>query len=60
LKRRKENVMYVNSGRVITAMNIYKSNPTMEEILFDKRILEKLIRKGKSLAFYRTVNKLKP
>jgi len=29
----------------------------MEEILPDKRILEKLIREGKSLAFYIVVNK---
>jgi hypothetical protein len=29
----------------------------MEEALFDKRILENLIREGKSLAFYTTVNK---
>jgi hypothetical protein len=32
----------------------------MEEILLDKGILEKLTRKGKSLAFYITTNKLKP
>jgi hypothetical protein len=29
----------------------------MEEILFDKGILEKLIREGKSLAFYIAVSK---
>jgi hypothetical protein len=31
----------------------------MEETLPDKRIIEKLIKKGKSLAFYTTVNKAK-
>jgi hypothetical protein len=31
----------------------------MEETLHDKGILEKLIRAGKSLAFYITVNKAK-
>jgi hypothetical protein len=29
----------------------------MEETLFDKRILKKLTRKGKSLAFYTVLNK---
>jgi hypothetical protein len=32
----------------------------MEETLLDKGILEKLIREGKSLAFYIAANKLKP
>jgi hypothetical protein len=32
----------------------------MEETLPNKGILEKLIREGKSLAFYIAVNKLKP
>jgi hypothetical protein len=32
----------------------------MEEILLDKGILEKLIREWESLAFYTSVNKLKP
>jgi hypothetical protein len=32
----------------------------MEKILPNKWILEKLIREGKNLAFYTTVNKLKP
>jgi hypothetical protein len=31
----------------------------MDETLPDKRILEKLRREGKSLAFYTSVNKLK-
>ncbi len=52
--------MYVNGGHVIAAMNIYKSSLTMEETLPDKGILEKLTRERKSLAFYTTVNKLKP
>jgi len=30
----------------------------MEETLFDKGILEKLTRKGKSLAFHITINKV--
>jgi hypothetical protein len=32
----------------------------MEENLPDKGILKKLIKEGKSLAFYTTINKLKP
>jgi hypothetical protein len=32
----------------------------MEETLTDKGILEKLVREGKSLAFYIAANKLKP
>ncbi len=40
LKRRKENVVYVNGGRVITAVSIYKSNLTMEETFLDKGILK--------------------
>jgi hypothetical protein len=32
----------------------------MEETFFGKGILEKLVGEGKSLAFYTTVNKLKP
>jgi hypothetical protein len=32
----------------------------MEKTLPDKRILEKLIREAKSLAFYTTIDKLKP
>jgi hypothetical protein len=32
----------------------------MEETLLDKGILKKLTRKRKSLAFYTTINKLKP
>jgi hypothetical protein len=58
LKRRKENVMYVNGGRVIAIMSIYKSSLIMKETLFDKRILEKLTREGKRLVFYITVNKV--
>jgi hypothetical protein len=49
--------MYVNDGRVIAIVNIYKSSLTVEENFPDKRILEKLIREGKSLAFYIAVNK---
>jgi hypothetical protein len=30
----------------------------MEETLLDKGILEKLIKEGKSLAFYTTINKV--
>ncbi len=50
--------MYVNSGHVIVTVNIYKSSLTMEEILFDKGIIEKVTRKGKSLAFYTAINKV--
>jgi hypothetical protein len=57
LQRRKENIMYVNGGRVIAAMNIYKSSLTMEEIFPDKKILEKLTREGKSLTVYTSANK---
>jgi hypothetical protein len=32
----------------------------MKKTLPDKRILKKLKREGKGLAFYRTTNKLKP
>jgi hypothetical protein len=32
----------------------------MEEVLPNKGILEKLIKKGKSLAFYMVANKFKP
>jgi len=32
----------------------------MEETILDKRILEKLPKEGKSLAFYIATNKLKP
>jgi hypothetical protein len=39
--------MYVNGGRVIDVMNIYKFSLTMEEILLNKWILEKLTREGK-------------
>jgi hypothetical protein len=31
----------------------------MEEILLDERILKKLTKEGKNLAFYRTINKIK-
>jgi hypothetical protein len=58
LKRRKENVVYINNGCVIVVVNIYKFNLTMEETLPDKGILKKLTREGKSLAFYTTVNKV--
>jgi hypothetical protein len=57
LKRRKENIVYVNGGHVITAVNIEKSSLTMEEIFPNKEILKKLIREGKSLVFYTNVNK---
>ncbi len=60
LKRRKENVVYVNGGRVIATVSIQKSSLTMEETLPDKGILEKLIKEGKILTFYIAVNKLKP
>jgi hypothetical protein len=49
--------VYVNGGRVIATMSIYKSSLTMEETFPDKGILEKLTRDGKSLAFYIAVNK---
>jgi hypothetical protein len=32
----------------------------MEEVFLDKRILEKLKKEGKGLAFYTAANKLKP
>jgi hypothetical protein len=46
--------VYVNGSRLIAAMNL-----TMEEILPDKGILEKLTREGKILAFYIAINKAK-
>ncbi len=60
LQIRKENVVYVNGGCVIAIMTIQKSSLTMEETLLDKGILEKLTRKGKSLAFYIVANKQQP
>ncbi len=57
LKRSKENVVYVNIGRVITTMSMQKSSLTMEETFPDKGILEKLTREKKNLAFYIAINK---
>ncbi len=54
----KKNVVCVNGGGVIATMNIQKSSLTMEETFPDKGILEKLIREGKSLAFYIVVKKV--
>ncbi len=51
--------MYVNSGRVLAAVNIYKPNLTMEETFLNKRILKTPTRKGKSLTFYIGINKAK-
>jgi hypothetical protein len=59
LKRKKENVVYVNDGCVIAVMNIYIFSLTMEETFPNKGILEKLTREGKNLAFYTTINKAK-
>ncbi len=52
--------MYVNNGRVIAAVNILKSNLTMEETLPDKRILGKSTREGMNLAFYITTTSRNP
>jgi hypothetical protein len=60
LQKRKENIVYVNDGRVIAAVSILKSSLTMEETLPNKGTIEKLTREGKSLAFYTAANKLKP
>jgi hypothetical protein len=63
LQRRKENVVYANSGLLIATVSILKFNltmETMEETLPNKGILEKPTREGKSLAFYTVANKLKP
>ncbi len=60
LKRRKKNIVYVNNGHAIAAVNIQKSSLTKEETRPDKGILKKLIKEGKSLASYIVVNKLKP
>ncbi len=51
--------MYVNSGCVIPAMSIYKSNLTIEETFPNKGILKQLIKEGKNLTFYTIVNKAK-
>jgi hypothetical protein len=51
--------VYVNGGCVIAVMNILKSSLTIEETFFDKGIIKKLTREGKSLAFYTVVNKAK-
>ncbi len=50
--------MYINGDCVVVVVNIHKSILIMEEILLDKGILEKLIKEGKSLAFYTAVNKV--
>jgi len=60
LRRKKENVVYVNGGCVIVIVSIYKSSLIMEETFPGKGILEKLTKEGKSLAFYIAANKLKP
>ncbi len=49
LERRKENVVYVNGGHVITAMNIQKSSLIMEETLPNKGILEKIYNRREEL-----------
>jgi hypothetical protein len=38
--------VYVDGGRVIAVVNIYKSNLTMEETLLDKGILKSFIKKN--------------
>jgi hypothetical protein len=60
LKRKKENVVYVNGGCAITIVSIKKSSLTMKKTFPDKGILEKLIREEKSLTFYIALIKLKP
>ncbi len=45
-------MVYINGGRVIAAVSIYKSSLTMEETFPDKGILEKLTRKKKSLVLF--------
>jgi hypothetical protein len=50
--------VYVNGGRVIAIVSIYKFNLTMEKTLPGKGILKKLTREGKSLAFYTIINKV--
>jgi hypothetical protein len=47
LKRRKKNVVYVNGGHVIAAVNIQKYSMTMEKTFPNKGILEKLTKEGK-------------
>ncbi len=42
--------MYVNGGRVIGVVSIWKSNLTMEETLPNKGILEKMTEEGNNLA----------
>jgi hypothetical protein len=48
LQRKKEHIECVNGGRVMAAVNIYKSCLTMEETFPDKGILEKLKEKGRA------------
>ncbi len=49
--------MYVSGGCVIAAVNIWKYSLSMEEILIDKGIIQKMTREGKNLTFYTAVNK---
>jgi hypothetical protein len=58
LKRRKENIVFVNGGHAIVTVSIYKSNMITGETFPNKGILEKLIRERKNLVFYTTVNKV--
>jgi len=59
LKRRKENIVYVNGGHAIAIVSIKKSSLAMKKTFPDKGILKNLIRKGKNLTFYIAVNKAK-
>ncbi len=60
LQRRNENVMYVDSGRVVAAMSIQKIQSDYGGNFPNKRILEKLKEKGKAQPFYTTTKKMKP
>jgi len=58
LKRKKENVMYINGDRIIIVVSIYKFNLIMKETFFNKGILKKLTKEGKSLTFYIVIKKV--
>jgi hypothetical protein len=60
LQRRNEHVVYVDSGRVITVMSIYKIQFDYGDNSPDQGILEKLKEKGRAWPFYITTKKMKP
>jgi len=50
--------MYINGDRIIIVVSIYKFNLIMKETFFNKGILKKLTKEGKSLTFYIVIKKV--